>query len=319
MPTFRDKFCAMQKMTNPRFMNSPIQSSCYARLCFTLLVLFLAGCAAITPAQPTSPREIYPGKGMFGEIVVTENARGLRTLEFERGGGRHSVVKPGDPGHLELEYARVALVALALRAQPPSRILVVGLGGGSLPTLLRAAYPDARIDVAEIDPAVVSVAERYFGFFQDEHMQAHVGDGRQFIERAPRGTYDLIFLDAFDTKVVPRHLTTQEFLGAVRAALRPDGVVAANIWGPLANTAYYPMLATFRSVFDELYLVIAQNDVNVMTFALPRSEHLSRAQLAARAHALLRPPILRYDLGDIVEKGWIDAIAESRGGTVLRD
>ena len=299
-------------------MNSTTNSRLYAALLWTLLTFILAGCAS-THLQPVGSRDIHVGKGMFGEIVVSEDAKGLRTLEFERGAGRHSIVKPGDPGHLELEYARIALVALALCAQPPSRILVVGLGGGTLPMLLRAAYPNARIDAAEIDPAVVSVAERYFGFVQDERLRAHVGDGRQFIERVSPSTYDVIFLDAFDAKVVPRHLTTQEFLRAVRAALRPDGVVVGNLWGPRANAAYYPMLATFRSVFDEIYLVIAQNDVNVMTFALPRSAHLSREQLAAQARALFRPPILRYDLGEIVRKGWIDAVAESRGGTVLRD
>jgi spermidine synthase len=300
-------------------VNVNYRTNLYPALRVLLLALILAGCAASTPVRPAGSYDIYIGKGLFGDIVVSENAKGLRTLEFERGAGRHSVVKPGDPGHLELEYARIALVSLALSAQPPARMLVVGLGGGTLPTLLRAAYPDARIDVSEIDPAVVSVAERYFGFVQDDRLRVHVGDGRLFIERAEPSSYDLIFLDAFDAKAVPRHLTTREFLGAVRAALRPDGVVVANIWGPRANTVYYPMLATFRSVFDELYLVIAQNDVNVMTFALPRSMRLSREQLVVRARALMRRPILRYDLGEMVEKGWIDAVAESAGGTVLRD
>jgi spermidine synthase len=300
-------------------MNVKYRTNLNATLRVLLLAFILAGCNARTPVQPAGLRDISVGKGMFGGIVVSEDAKGLRTLEFERGAGRHSIVKPGDPGHLELEYARIALVSLALIPRPPARMLVVGLGGGTLPTLLHAAYPDARIDVAEIDPAVVSVAEGYFGFVQDDRLRARIGDGRQFIERAEPSTYDVIFLDAFDAKAVPRHLTTQEFLGAVRAAFRPDGVVVANIWGPRANVVYYPMLATFRSVFDELYLVIAQNDVNVVTFALPRSLNLNRKQLAARARTLFRPPILRYELGEMVEKGWIDAVAESGGGPVLPD
>ena len=71
-------------------------------------------------------------------------------------------MKPGDPAHLEFEYARIALIALALARNPPERVLVVGPGGGTLPQFLRMAYPEARIDVAEIDPAVVRVAEDYF-------------------------------------------------------------------------------------------------------------------------------------------------------------
>ena len=252
-----------------------------------LLACALAGCAANTPPSSAGPSELYAGKGMFGDIVVTEDAGGLRTLEFERGAGWHCVVKPGDPGHLELEYARIALVSLALRASPPSRVLVAGLGGGSLPMLLRAAYADARIDVAEIDPAVVRVAQAWFGFVQDERLRVFAGDGRQFIERAAPASFDIIFLDAFDAKAVPRHLSTREFLASVHAALRPDGVVVGNLWGPRANPVFYAMLATFSAAFDELYLVYAQNDVNVMAFALPRSLRLSREQLADRARALL--------------------------------
>lgn len=291
----------------------------FLRRLAALPVFFLAACAGTTAQFSSPPRELYAGNGMFGEIIVKEDARGLRTLEFERGGTRHSVVKPGDPGHLELEYSRIALVSLALLARPPERLLVVGLGGGSLPMFLRAAYPRAHIDVAEIDPAVVAVAERFFGFVQDAELRAHVGDGRQFIERAAPSSYDIVLLDAFDARAVPRHLTTREFMLVVRRALRPDGVVVANVWGPDANASYHSMLATVRSAFDELYLVYAPNDVNVLAFALPRAAGLGRDALAARAHALGRPPLFRYDLGRLVAQGWLDPAAALRPAALLHD
>src|SRR5438445_7248364 len=114
---------------------------------FTALAAF--GCAAQTV--------IHEKASPYNTIIVTEDHKGMRTLLFERGGGRQSVVKPGDPDHLELPYARVALAGLAL-CEEPRRMLVVGLGGGSLPMFLRAHYPAATIDVAEIDPDVVDVA-----------------------------------------------------------------------------------------------------------------------------------------------------------------
>lgn len=227
------------------------------------LAVLLAGCAQTV--------EIYSGKGMFGDIVVYDDARGLRVLEFERGGGRHTVMKPGDPAHLELEYSRISLIALALARNPPERVLVVGLGGGSLPQFLRLAYPQTKIDVAEIDPAVVDAAERYFGLRQDDHLRVHVGDGRNFVERVAADSYDVIFLDAFGARYVPSHLTTFEFLRDVRRVLRSDGVVVSNIWGPNLNPLYSDMLSTHRAAFDDLYIVYTPNDVNVMTFALKRT------------------------------------------------
>src|SRR6266571_3653298 len=188
---------------------------------FAVVALCALACAAQTV--------IYEKPSRYNTIIVTEDHNGLRTLLFERGGTRQSVVKPGDPDHLELRYAKVALVGLAL-CEDPRRILVVGLGGGTLPTFLRKHYPSAAIDVAEIDPDVVDVAKKFFGFREDERMRAHVGDGRQFIENVREPRYDVIFLDAYGAESVPAHLTTREFLQAVRRAVVPSGVVVGNIW-----------------------------------------------------------------------------------------
>src|SRR4030081_1703097 len=134
-----------------------------------------AALATLSVHGCTGQTVIYEKASPYNPIIVTEDHRGLRTLLFERGGGRQSVVKPGDPDHLELPYARVALAGLAL-CDEPRRILVVGLGGGSLPMFFRKHYPAAAIDVAEIDPGVVDVANQFFGFHEDELTRPHVGD-----------------------------------------------------------------------------------------------------------------------------------------------
>ena len=175
----------------------------------------------------------------------------MRTLLFAQDGARQSVVKPGDPEHLELPYARYTFAGLAL-CEGPRRILVVGLGGGTLPGFLRKHYPDAAIDVVEIDPDVVDVAKMFFGFREDQLMRVHVGDGRQFIENIRQPSYDVILLDAFGSHSVPPHLTTQEFLQAVRRALMPSGVAVGNIWKRSQNPLYDAMVRTYEEVFDQL-------------------------------------------------------------------
>src|SRR5882762_2818628 len=178
--------------------------------------LCAAAFAALWVLGCTAQTVIYEKASPYNTIIVTEDHKGMRTLLFERGGGRQSVVKPGDLDHLELPYARVALAGLAL-CEEPRRMLVVGLGGGSLPMFLRRHYPAATIDVAEIDPGVVDVAKQFFGFREDELTRARVGDGRQFIENV-RQSYDIVFLDAFGARDVPKHLTTLEFLQSTRLA-----------------------------------------------------------------------------------------------------
>src|SRR5262245_33806018 len=215
----------------------------YATLCWRLLcALYVLVLASSVPAC-AAESVIYEKNSAFGPIIVTEDERGLRTLRFEKGGPRQSVVKPGDPDHLELPYARTALAGLALSPEP-RRILVVGLGGGSLPMILRAHYPEATIDAVDIDPHVVQVAKQYFACKEDGRMRAHVEDGRKFIERTTQ-PYDVIFLDAYGNDSPPAHLTTAEFLAAVRRAVRPDGVVIGNLWGRYSNPLYDAMVRTY--------------------------------------------------------------------------
>ena len=281
----------------------------------------LCVCAGILAFAPSlvscADTVIYEKASSFNTIIVTEDYRGLRTLRFERGGGRQSVVKPGDPDHLELAYARAALAGLALCGEP-RRILVVGLGGATLPTFLREHYPDATIDIVEIDPEVVDVARKFFGFREDRRMRVHVADGRRFIESA-RDPYEVIFLDAFGARNVPAHLTTQEFLQAARQAVAPSGVVVGNVWRRASNPLYDRMLRTYQEVFDELFVLEVAGDVNAIFLGLPRKQGLSGAELAARAREVSTTRRFRFDLGEVVEYGFLDAREKNPSARVLRD
>jgi spermidine synthase len=280
--------------------------------------LYAAAFAALSVSGCTAQTVIYEKASSYNTIIVTEDHKGLRTLLFERGGGRQSVVKPGDPDHLELPYARVALAGLAL-CEEPRRILVVGLGGGSLPMFLRKHYPAATIDAAEIDPGVVDVAKKFFGFIEDERMLAQVGDGRQFIENARQADYDIIFLDAFGARDVPKHLTTLEFLQITRRALKPNGVVVSNIWRPASNPLYDAMARTYQEAFDELFILDVPGDVNNIFLALPRVQPLSQGELALLARKISTAKRFRFDLGELVEYGFLHTREKNPRARVLRD
>ena len=83
----------------------------------------------------TAPRLIHQQTAMFGSIVVTEEPGGFRTMRFGIDGPRQSVVKMSDPRFLALRYTKTAILSLAL-VPKPQRILVIGLGGGSLPMFM---------------------------------------------------------------------------------------------------------------------------------------------------------------------------------------
>jgi len=274
--------------------------------------------AMVSLAACAGPRVLHEQVSPQGTIIVEENEQGMRVLYFEKNGARQSVVKPGDPEHLELPYARAVMAGLALHPQP-RRILVVGLGGGTLPSFLRVHFPQALIDAAEIDPGVARVAVDYFGFREDANMKIRLGDGRAWIEKAPAASYDLIILDAYGANSVPMSLATVEFLRAVRRALSADGLVISNLWGRLFNPIYDEMVRTYEEVFEELYIVNAPNSGNRIVMALLRRESLTREQLVERSRGVMREHVLRFDLGALVREGFVPATDRDAKARVLRD
>jgi len=281
-------------------------------LVWTLLVLFSACSRA-----KAEPKVLFEKSSPYTTVVVTEDDDGLRTLYFERNGVRQSVVKPGDPDHVELPYARSMLAALAV-CERPQRVLIVGLGGGTIPMFLHKHYPKVTIDVVDIDPVVVEAAKKHFGFKEDETLRAHVADGRKFIEEC-REPYDIVFLDAFGPDSIPYDLATREFLAAVRKAVRPGGLAAGNIWSRGSNPLYDSMVRTYQEVFDELYILDVENAGNRILLALPKARQIGREEMARKAGEISKLQKFRFDVGELVTRGYSLASEKNTAGRVLLD
>ncbi len=259
------------------------------------------------------PQAIFERTGDFGRVRVVEAADGLRTLYTGDGRARQSAVYPGRPDHLQLAYSRVGMIGLAL-VPADARILFVGLGGGAMPMYARHMLPQADIEVVEIDPLIVDVAQRYFGFRQDVRMRVHTDDGRAFLEDTAPATYDLIVLDAFSDDEVPRALTTRQFLETVRSRLTPGGVVVSNLWS--GNPVYPSMVATYGAVFEDVHLVkVPGRDQRILV--APAEGQLERAALVQAARSLAARVDLGFDLPALVEQGY--ERPELRAAPVLED
>jgi spermidine synthase len=228
------------------------------RMCrwIVLLVLLVASSAQAKP--------IFETKSRFSRIVVEEKDN-VRSLLFD--GVTQSSVRTGDPKFLVHDYTQTSMIGLALT--DAHRVLVIGLGGGSMPMFIRAYDDKAVIDVVEIDPTVLEIATRYFGFREDPALKVYVEDGAELVQRVQQ-QYDLIILDAYAPDFIPPQMATAEFFKTVKDKLRPNGALVSNVWGP-PNPAYEPMLKTQRSVFKQVSVVKARNSGNHIFVALERN------------------------------------------------
>lgn len=226
----------------------------------TFLALAVVLAIKAVPAQ-AAVQTLHSERSLYRNIFVTDDD-GLRCLTFRRfvGGHRQTCMRMSDPNELVFPYAKMMLGVLAIDPHP-KHVLIVGLGGGTLPSNLRRMAPDADIEVVELDPAVVKVAKQFFDFQTGPKLNVTTEDGRVFVKKALKnGTqYDLIMLDAFEDDYIPEHLLTKEFLTEVKGILTPDGVLAANTF---SSSKLYPYeSATYAAVFGDFYNLVMANRI----------------------------------------------------------
>ncbi|XP_029563310.1 eEF1A lysine and N-terminal methyltransferase isoform X1 [Salmo trutta] len=148
-----------------------------------------------------------------------------------------------DKGYLCCAHHRVMVAGLAMLGvgndhNKDVSVLLVGLGGGGLPQFLRDFVPGARVEVVEQDPAVLEVAQGWFGFTPDDRLTVTLGDGLERInniEREGGHQYDVIMFDV-DSKdpslgmsCPPPAFVETAFLERVGKLLTPRGVFMLNL------------------------------------------------------------------------------------------
>lgn len=139
--------------------------------------------------------------------------------------------------------------------------LCIGAGSFGIPIRLSQAYPDARVDVAEIDPRVIHAGIQFFDLGQHPNVRPIATDGRVFLEQTTE-RYDVIYVDAYHgVRYIPPHLATAEFFKLCREHLAPNGVLIMNIisavTGPTSEL-FRNFAATVRSVFPSVYFIPLQ-------------------------------------------------------------
>ena len=168
-------------------------------------------------------RRIHVQHDEGGPIEVVEEADGkLRSLQLGSP-ARQSTMFTARPHELALEYTRSKAASL-LFVEAPSRVLVLGLGGGSLPKFFLHYFPSCRIDVVELRPAIIEVASRFFDLpTENDHLQVIEADGLVFLQASPQASRDVICVDLHDADGMAPVVDGEEFVPACRRALNPGG------------------------------------------------------------------------------------------------
>ena len=228
-----------------------------------------AAAAIAAAARAFALHEPHLLRTMSGPALVYTTRRGLgEPARVLRTGGVYQSATYLGERRMEPVFEYYRAFGRLFELRPDARhVLAIGGGGFAFPKLVAARHPGVRMDVVEIDPAVVRAAHRWF-FLDDAialacasggDLRVICDDGRSFLEGAP-GPYDAVVLDAFVGEKPVRSLATVEALRLARSALAPGGLLLMNVVscdGGADVSFLRSMVATALVAFPEVKVLLA--------------------------------------------------------------
>jgi hypothetical protein len=159
------------------------------------------------------------------------------------------VVKPSDPSFHVQEYTRLLTYAALCAAQGIGRALFLGLGAGIVVHAVRTLFPDATVDVVDINHELFEVAHTHFFNLESSSVNLFHDDAQAFVQKS-RQRYDFICCDLWGMEHdIPQFLVlAPDFYRSIKAIGAPGGVCAVNTSSLVHKSICEHLTSVYRHV-----------------------------------------------------------------------
>lgn len=141
-----------------------------------------------------------------------------------------------------------------------NRILVLGLGGGSVIQTIREEFKSkAYIEAVDIDPKIIEIATKDFSIDRFENIKIVLSDAKEYLSNC-KDSFDLIIVDIFVIDTIPIIFTQAEFIHSLKNHLNQKGYV---IYNTMKLTMTTEIFSNIKSIFveDNNFTLEVFNDV----------------------------------------------------------
>jgi len=183
-----------------------------------------------------------------GMLIKVKETNTTISLHYGDGLITQASILKNYPERLQYDYAN-QLVSVVDHVESPSRALVLGLGGGVIPSWLHR-NTKCQIDVVEIIPNLRDIAEKYFDMPSDDRINVITEDAFKFVNGHYRNTYDIIIVDVCDDARIENKFITPKFYEGLKWILTPKGRVAINYF--VAPLTYNDYMRTLKIAFSNV-------------------------------------------------------------------
>jgi spermidine synthase len=202
-----------------------------------------------------------------------------------------SSMRIDNPNELAFGYTRTMMGALLFQ-QEPKDILIVGLGGGSLSKYCYHQLPECTVTTVELSETVINLRDEFAIPEDNERFHIIHADAANYMQHQIESA-DIILLDGFSPAGLPDELITQTFYNHCFRALRPGGVLSANLWGTdkRLQACLSRLNYSFKSQLLQAKSPAGNNDI---VFGLKQFEQPTWINLQLRARHLQRETDINF-------------------------
>ena len=239
---------------------------------------------SVCPPVSYQGQVVHHAQDEYGPLDVVDESDGrLRSLHFGSS-ARQSTMFVARPDELALAYTHCMMTALLFLDADPARALMLGLGGGCMVKILLRWCTNCDVDVAELRPAVIDVAQRFFGLpATDQRLHLHIGDGNAFMQGQAAPPWDLLLLDLHTSEGMSPVLFAPDFLPACRRRTAAGGVLVANLWYGIDRLVERRVRQLLEVSFEQVLYLPVGGKLNCIALGLPCRELPTRSELEVRA------------------------------------
>lgn len=187
------------------------------------------------------------------ETISSDEHEMLQVLYTQ---GQYQLVSPNaiySYGELYSNFLR-AFQKLDISSWTGKRVLILGLGLGSIPLMLEKKFKkELEYTIIEFDEAVIHLAHKYVLKALQSPVEVIHADALAFVNQSEE-TFDLICMDIFLDDTIPTQFESVPFLENLQSMLRPEGLLlynrlALNAQDREKSQAFFD--TAFTSVFRE--------------------------------------------------------------------
>ena len=192
---------------------------------------------------------------IFPRIILKTSSSYNREIRVLEESGKYKLLVNGSrqSGSYIAMLWRRAFLNFSIAHLPVSRILVLGVGGGTVFGLLKRFFPQAAMTGVDIDPTILDIAEKYFGLADMQGLTLIHDDAQGFVHKT-REHYDLVIVDLFFGREIPEFVTKDIFLTDLKRLTSPGGRIVINF---LRELEYQDKSDTFMQLLSKKFARVA--------------------------------------------------------------